>query len=241
MSVNANAASADYGKITVLQLPSDTAVAGPGPDVQPAQERPERDQRSCCRTNDRGHTVLRGNLLTLPLGERDAVRPAGLHVRGGTASYPILQFVTVAIGNKIGIGTVLRRRRLPGRSGLRRAPPGTGGNGRRRRWNGGEDGGNGGQTVDQQITTLLAQSQAAFDDAQAALDERRPGRVPGAERGGARLLNQAIALRNQQTQPTTARLRPTGSSPPRVPPLPPARSVSGSGRDRFGASAGRRI
>lgn len=99
----------DYGKMTVLQLPQDTAIQGPeqvfsrfNSDTTIAQE--------LTLFGSQGSTVIHGNLLTLPMGGSFLfVEP--LYLRGAAtndnASFPILQRVLVLYGEKIGYGVNL--------------------------------------------------------------------------------------------------------------------------------------
>jgi uncharacterized membrane protein (UPF0182 family) len=104
----------NYGKMTILQLPQDTAIRGPeqvfalfNAEATIAQE--------ITLFNSQGSTVIHGNLLTLPMGESFLfVEP--LYLRGasaaGTASYPVLQRVLVLYGDKIGYGVDLSQAML---------------------------------------------------------------------------------------------------------------------------------
>jgi len=168
-----------------------------------------------------GTKVLRGNLLTLPLaGEMLYAQPVYTFGQG-TASYPLLQFVTVALGNRVGIGKTFDQA-VASALGVSQTPPpppgdgSGGGNG----GGGGGGGGSGGQTVDQRITALLAQSKAAFDQAQIALQNGDLAGYQASNAEGLRLLDQAIALREQQGTPTTGPTSPTKSSPPKSPTSP---------------------
>ena len=146
VSVNANPASPDYGKITLLELPSQNTVAGPGQMAN--QLRNDPNVTSLLLKYERSGTkVLRGNLLTLPLGDAMLYAQPVYTFGSGTASYPLLQFVTVAIGNRIGIGKSFDAA-VAKALGIARAPPGGGqqpppggGNG----GNGGNGGGDGGR------------------------------------------------------------------------------------------------
>jgi uncharacterized protein len=218
MTVDANPRSAGYGKITVLQLPSDTTVAGPGQMFNQLKN-DSNVTRQLLPYERSGTQVLRGNLLTLPLGNEMLYAQPVYTFGKGTASYPLLQFVTVAIGNRIGIGKSFDAA-VSRALGVAAGPPGGGGPPPTGGGNGGGKNGNGGQSVDQQITSLLAQSRAAFDAAQAALQNGDLAGYQEKNAEGLDLLNQAIALRNSQTHATTTPGTPTGSSPTQSPTSP---------------------
>jgi uncharacterized membrane protein (UPF0182 family) len=92
--------SEDYGKLRLLTLPKDVTVPGPGqvqnnfnadPDVSK-----ELNLLSQGSTN-----VLKGNLLTLPVGGGLLyVQPVYVQSTGNT-SYPLLKKILVAFGDKI--------------------------------------------------------------------------------------------------------------------------------------------
>lgn len=92
---------AGYGQLRLLQLPRDTVIPGPGQVQNTFNSDPTVSQvLNLLQRSDT--TVERGNLLTLPLaGGLLYVQP--VYVRSaGTNSYPLLQKVLVAFGDKIG-------------------------------------------------------------------------------------------------------------------------------------------
>ena len=98
--------SPDYGKLQLLELPVDTQVPGPG-QVQNTFQTNTRvsDQLNILTLGQ--SEVLNGNLLTLPVGGGLLyVQPVYLQSTGST-SYPTLQRVLVAFGNKIGFAATL--------------------------------------------------------------------------------------------------------------------------------------
>jgi len=197
VSVDASPASADYGKITVLQLPSDNTVAGPGQMFNQLKNDPNVT-RQLLPYERSGTRVLRGNLLTLPLGNEMLYAQPVYTFGEGTASYPLLQFVTVAIGNRIGIGKSFDQAVARALGVAETPPPG------KEPPPGGGGGSGGNQSVDQQITTLLSQAKAAFDQAQIALQSGDLAGYQKANNDGVRLLTLAINLREQQGSATTA-------------------------------------
>jgi uncharacterized membrane protein (UPF0182 family) len=90
-----------YGQLRLLQLPRDTVISGPGQVQNTFNSDPNVSQvLNLLQRSDT--TVERGNLLTLPLaGGLVYVQP--VYVRSaGTNSYPQLQKVLFAFGEKIG-------------------------------------------------------------------------------------------------------------------------------------------
>ncbi|WP_242682006.1 UPF0182 family membrane protein [Herbiconiux sp. SYSU D00978] len=106
LAVNADAGSTegeiseDYGKLTLLTLPRQTTVPGPGQ----AQNNFNADSTVSQQLNilRQGETqVISGNLLTLPVGGGLLyVQPVYVRSTGET-SYPVLQRVLVAFGDQI--------------------------------------------------------------------------------------------------------------------------------------------
>jgi uncharacterized protein len=90
----------DYGKLTLLTLPRQTTVPGPGQ----VQNQFDSDATVGQQLNllRQGETqVISGNLLTLPVGGGLLyVQPVYVQSTGGT-SYPLLRKVLVAFGNEI--------------------------------------------------------------------------------------------------------------------------------------------
>jgi hypothetical protein len=96
MSVNAEAGTADYGKISILKLPTSRTVDGPK-QVQ-SQFNSEQDIAESIRLLRGGDSEVEyGNLLTVPLdGGLLYVEP--VYVRGGGLKYPLLRKVLVTYG-----------------------------------------------------------------------------------------------------------------------------------------------
>ena len=92
--------SANYGKLRLLQLPSDTVVPGPGQVQNSFSVDP--DVSRLLNLLSQGSTkVLNGNLLTLPVGGGLLyVQPVYIQSTGET-SFPLLKKVLVAFGDKI--------------------------------------------------------------------------------------------------------------------------------------------
>jgi uncharacterized membrane protein (UPF0182 family) len=106
-AVNSNAGP-DYGKITVLQLPRSTNVAGPSQVASNFEAKPEvANTLSLLRQG--GADVVLGNLLTLPVGNGLLyVQPVYVRATSNTAAYPLLQKVLVSFGDVIGFDSSLK-------------------------------------------------------------------------------------------------------------------------------------
>ena len=96
----------EYGKLRLLQLPTDTLVPGPG-QVQNKFNSDPTVSQALNLLRQGASDVLNGNLLTLPVGGGLLyVQP--VYVKStGTTSYPTLQRVLVAFGDKIGFAPSL--------------------------------------------------------------------------------------------------------------------------------------
>ena len=99
LAVNADAGE-DYGKLTLLTLPKDDTVPGPGQAQN--QFTSDAEVANQIALLERGSTeVIRGNLLTLPVGGGLLyVQPVYVQSTGET-SYPLLRKVLVAFGEKV--------------------------------------------------------------------------------------------------------------------------------------------
>jgi uncharacterized membrane protein (UPF0182 family) len=98
----------DYGKITVLQLPRSTNIAGPSQIASNFEAKPEvANALSLLRQG--GSDVVLGNLLTLPVGGGLLyVQPVYVRATSNTAAYPLLQKVLVSFGDVIGFDNSLK-------------------------------------------------------------------------------------------------------------------------------------
>ena len=99
LAANAEAGD-DYGKLTLLRLPKQTTVPGPG-QVQ-AQFDSDANVGQQLNLLRQGQTeVISGNLLTLPVGNGLLyVQPVYVRSTGDT-SYPLLRKILVSFGEKI--------------------------------------------------------------------------------------------------------------------------------------------
>jgi hypothetical protein len=98
----------EYGKMTVLQLPRSTNIAGPSQIASNFEAKPEvANALSLLRQG--GSDVVLGNLLTLPVGGGLLyVQPVYVRATSNTAAYPLLQKVLVSFGDVIGFDNSLK-------------------------------------------------------------------------------------------------------------------------------------
>ena len=95
-----------YGKLRLLEIPPETQVPGPGQAQNKFNSDPDVSQ-ALNLLRQGASDVLNGNLLTLPVGGGILyVQPVYLKSTGET-SYPTLQRVLVAFGDKIGFAPTL--------------------------------------------------------------------------------------------------------------------------------------
>jgi len=98
----------NYGKITVLQLPRSTNVAGPSQVASNFEAKPEV-ANSLSLLRQGGSDVVLGNLLTLPVGGGLLyVQPVYVRATANSAAYPLLQKVLVSFGDQIGYDDTLK-------------------------------------------------------------------------------------------------------------------------------------
>ena len=98
----------DYGKISVLQLPRNTNIAGPSQVASNFEAKPEvANSLSLLRRG--GSDVVLGNLLTLPVGGGLLyVQPVYVKATANASAYPLLQKVLVSFGDQIGFDDTLK-------------------------------------------------------------------------------------------------------------------------------------
>ncbi len=98
----------DYGTMRILELPRNTAVPGP----QQVQNNFQANSAVAQTLNllaQRGSQVAYGNLLTLPVGDALLyVEPVYVSGSTGTSSYPLLRYVLVAFGDRVGFASTLQ-------------------------------------------------------------------------------------------------------------------------------------
>ena len=160
--------SEDYGKLTLLNLPRETIVPGPG-QVQ-NNFNADSNVSSLLNILRQGSTrVLNGNLLTLPVGGGLLyVQPVYIESTGET-SYPLLQKILVAFGDQIAFEDTLEQALDSLFGGDSGAAVSDGGNGE----TGGQTGtGNTGSNVESgnaDLDAALADAREAIQDKAAAL------------------------------------------------------------------------
>ena len=98
--VNSEATDKDYGKLQILQLPSDTQVGGPSQIAnQFSSDRGVTQALLQFRQSDA--KVQNGNLLTLPVGGGLLyVQPVYIRRQAAEGTYPVLQFVAASFGKE---------------------------------------------------------------------------------------------------------------------------------------------
>jgi hypothetical protein len=148
----------DYGKITVLQLPRNTNIAGPSQVASNFEAKPEvANSLSLLRRG--GSDVVLGNLLTLPVGGGLLyVQPVYVKATSNTSAYPLLQKVLVSFGDQIGYDDTLKGaldQVFGGNSGTNAGNTTTGGTT--------------GTTTNSSLANSLASAKKAYADGLAAL------------------------------------------------------------------------
>jgi uncharacterized membrane protein (UPF0182 family) len=166
--------SSNYGQLRMLTLPKDVTVPGPG-QVQNNFNADPTVSKELNLLSQGSTDVLKGNLLTLPVGGGLLyVQPVYVKSTGNT-SYPLLKKILVAFGDRIAFETTLPAALdvlFGGNSGVNQptndtpANPDTGGTNA----GGGTTGGS---------TTGNAALKAALAEASAALKAREAARVAG--------------------------------------------------------------
>ena len=109
VSVNSEATdTANYGKMQILQLPSETQISGPSQIANDFQTDKGVSQALLQYQQSKTATILYGNLLTLPVGNGLLyVQPVYIKRSAIEGSYPVLQFVIASFGKDVGFGQTL--------------------------------------------------------------------------------------------------------------------------------------
>lgn len=108
LSVDADASQENYGTMRVLRLGSSTQIPGPGQIANQIGSDEGVKQVLLPFTNNANATVKSGNLLTLPVGGGLLyVQPLYTQRTTGEGNYPVLRFVAVSFGERVGVGTTL--------------------------------------------------------------------------------------------------------------------------------------
>jgi uncharacterized membrane protein (UPF0182 family) len=176
-------AGPNYGKITVLQLPRSTNVAGPSQVASNFEAKPEV-ANSLSLLRQGGSDVVLGSLLTLPVGNGLLyVQPVYVRATSNAAAYPLLQKVLVSFGDQIGFDDTLKGaldQVFGGNSGTQ---------------SGGGDVVSGGSSSD--ASSAIASAIAAYKDGLAALAK---GDFAAYDRAQKRLKSALDAAANAQKQ-----------------------------------------
>ncbi len=192
-----------YGKLRVLQVPRNTAIAGPGQAYSTFEANPTvSTQLSLLRRG--GSDVVLGNLLTLPVGGGLLyVEPVYVKAASGPSSYPLLQKVIVSFGDRIGFDDTLQgalnsifEGDAGAGTGTTQPPPATGG----------------GRSPD--LARALADAQTALRDSDTALRRGDFAAYGEAQRRLAAAIERALAA--QRNAPTPA----PGGTPGATSPAP---------------------
>jgi uncharacterized membrane protein (UPF0182 family) len=195
VSVDSDANSKTYGQIQVLQLPNEN-TPGPGNIANEMQSDDKVTTRLFSLTQ--GASQIRyGNLLTLPVtGGLMYVQPVYATRTNSTASYPILRYVLVSYGDKVGIGSTLESAIIDVLGGTATpTEPGDGGTDNPPTDNG---------KIPARVRALLAQAQQDFDAADEAFKAGEVGKWATLIEAGRKKVDQAIAILNEKGsgQPT---------------------------------------
>jgi uncharacterized membrane protein (UPF0182 family) len=194
VSVDSDATSPEtYGRIQVLQLPNEN-IPGPGNIANEMQSDPDVTEALLPLTQGGSSRVTYGNLLTLPVtGGLMYVQPIYATRQLSDASYPILRYVTVSYGDRVGIGNTLERAIIDVLGGDEPPPPDDGGDG-------GEDNppDDGGGNVPTRVRNLLAQAEQDFKAADAAFEAGNVGEWARLMEDGRQKVDQAITILNER-------------------------------------------
>jgi len=157
---------ADYGRIRVLQLPSNTTIPGPA-QVQNNFESDPTTSSQLSLLRKGGSEVDMGNLLSLPVaGGVLYVEP--VYIRAASADgYPLLQKILAGYGGKVAFRNTLGEALTDVFGVSTSTTPGAGGGGSGSTPSPSPSGGN--LTAQQRLTVAIAAAQTAYDDGRAAL------------------------------------------------------------------------
>src|SRR6476659_9760177 len=106
--VSASSDPNDYGKLTVLRLPTSTQTPGPTQVQQLFRTTQEVSSLVTLSTQQGGARVIFGNLLTLPVNDGLLyVEPFYIQGQASSTSFPQLNRVLVWYANRVGVGQTL--------------------------------------------------------------------------------------------------------------------------------------
>ncbi|WP_190188747.1 UPF0182 family membrane protein [Streptomyces minutiscleroticus] len=165
MSVNAEAGTGDYGKISILKLPTGKTVDGPKRVQSQFNSEPDIAESIRLLRGGGDSEVEYGNLLTVPLdGGLLYVEP--VYVRGSNLKYPLLKKVLVTYGGATAFENTLDEalNKVFGAEGTSTEPPDPG-------TDEGQDGTSPPTSSDPTVQNALDDAQKAFEDGQQALKD----------------------------------------------------------------------
>ena len=223
MAVNSDPESKGYGTIRILQLPQDAAILGPQ-QVQNNFESNTVASKELSLFRQGGSTVIKGNLVALPLGGGLLYEePIYIQAAGGTStgSYPTLRRVFVFFDGQVGYGPTLQNALGQVFAGLPSSI--------------GPTVPSGPATVSAAVRRYLQQAEQDYTAAQAALHS---GNFSGY---GTAIASMKQALDNAQRAAGTgsaARGRPPRRPPPPTPARPRPASACSAGRGRHKRTSG---
>jgi uncharacterized protein len=212
ISVDADAQQSDYGKIRILQLPSNTQVPGPSQIANQfgADSDIQAKLLAFTRTNSK---AVYGNLLTLPVGDGLLyVQPLYTLRNSGEGTYPVLRYVLASFGEDVGIGTTLTAA-LSDVLGTT-TPAETGGSGN----TGNDGGGDGGGALPSNVRSLLLQAEVQFAAAQSALQQGDLEGYAAAQQRARFLVRRALAASDRAPASPSAAPSASGSASPSASP-----------------------
>jgi uncharacterized protein len=193
VSVDSDATSPTYGRIKVLQLPNEN-TPGPGNIANEMQSDPDVTEALLPLQQGGASRVTYGNLLTLPVtGGLMYVQPIYATRQLSDASYPILRYVTVSYGDKVGIGSTLESAIIDVLGGDTTTPPTDGGEDNPPT----DDSGN----VPTRVRNLLEQAEDSFLAADEALKDGKVGQWATLVEEGRAKVEEAIRILNETNGP----------------------------------------
>jgi len=194
VSVDSDATSPTYGRIKVLQLPNEN-TPGPGNIANEMQSDPDVTEALLPLQQGGASRVTYGNLLTLPVtGGLMYVQPIYATRQLSDASYPILRYVTVSYGDKVGIGSTLEAAIVDVLGGDTTTPPTDGGTDNPPT----DDSGN----VPTRVRNLLDQAEESFQKADEAFAAGKVGQWATLVEEGRAKVDEAIRILNETNQPS---------------------------------------
>ncbi len=109
VSVNSEATDTEgFGKMQILQLPSETQIDGPSQVANSFQADKGVSQALLPFKQAQSTTIRYGNLLTLPVGNALLyAQPVYIQRTATEGTYPVLQFVIASFGKNVGFGQTL--------------------------------------------------------------------------------------------------------------------------------------